>query len=363
MDTVGATCQILRPDDRAECEEESRVGNGTLRVGVIGTGGMGGRHARNLAHRVAGAELVAVMDLDEERATALAGECGGAKVFGSGPELVHDRDVEAVLIASPDPTHADLAVACIEAGKPVLCEKPLGVDIADAQRVVDAEVAGGRKLVQVGLMRAFDPQHTAIKEAIDAGEIGRPVLFRGIHAHWRVPEVRTAVNVIVNSAVHDIHSARWLMGDDVASVYTSHVVDVPEQPESTRLVLLQLTFRGGGLASIEVNLDSSYGYEVVVDVSGERGTLRTPSLTGPVLRKGGGATRSIEPDWLARFETAYRIEAEAWVRAARAGGATGPTVWDGYCAMRVAEAAELSLETGRAEAVLDEPRPALYAPA
>ena len=163
-----------------------------------------------------------------------------------------------------------------------------------------------------------------LKRSIDAGEIGRPILFRGIHAHWRADEVRTAVNVIVNSAVHDIHSARWLMGDDVASVYTSHVVDVPEQPESTRLVLLQLTFRGGGLASIEVNLDSNYGYEVIVEVSGEKGTLRTPSLESPILRKGGGATRAVEADWLERFEVAYRIEAEAWVRAARAGGATGP---------------------------------------
>ena len=242
----------------------------------------------------------------------------------------------------------------------MLCEKPLGVDIEDAKRVLDAEVAGGRKLVQVGLMRTFDPQHAALKRAIDAGEIGRPLLFRGIHTHWRVPEVRTAVNVIVNSAVHDIHSARWLMGDDVASVYTSHVVDVPEQPESTRLVLLQLTFRRGGLASIEVNLDSNYGYEVVVEVSGETGTLRTPSLESPILRKGGGATRAVEADWLERFEVAYRIEAEAWVRAARAGGAIGPTVWDGYAAMRVAEAAERSLATGRAEAVPDEPRPALY---
>ena len=336
------------------------MAEGALRVGVIGTGGMGGRHARNLAHRVSAAELVAVMDADEERAAAVAAECGGAKVFGSGLDLINDGDVEAVLVASPDPTHAGLAVACIEAGKPVLCEKPLGVDIADAKRVLEAEVAGGRKLVQVGLMRAYDPQHTDLKRAIDAGEIGRPILFRGIHAHWRADEVRTAVNVIVNSAVHDIHSARWLMGDEVASVYTSHVVGVQEQPDSARLVLLQLTFRGGGLASIEVNLDCNYGYEVVVEVSGERGTLRTPSVTSPILRKDGGASRAIETDWLERFETAYRIEAEAWVRAARAGGATGPTAWDGYCAMRVAEAAERSIATGGAEAVAEEPRPALY---
>ena len=118
--------------------------------------------------------------------------------------------------------------------------------------------------------------------------------------------------MIVKGAVHDIHSARWLMGDDVAVVYASHITDGPERPESARLVLLQLTFRCGGLATIEVDVDSNYGYEVAVEVSGERGTLGTPSLTSPILRKDGTASRAVEVDWLERFETAYLLEAEAW---------------------------------------------------
>ena len=335
----------------------------TLGVGVIGTGGMGGRHARNLAHRVAGARVAAVMDVDGERAAALAAECGGAAVFADAAELIGDRAVDAVVIASPDPTHAALAVACIEAGKPVLCEKPLGVGLEDARRVLDAEAAGGRKLVQVGLMRMYDPQHAALKQALDDGAIGRPLLFRGIHKHWRADAVRTAAEVIVNSAVHDVHSARWLMADDVAKVHASHVADVPDRPETARLVLLQLVFRGGGLAEIEVDVDANYGYEVIVEVSGTQGTLRTPSLTSPILRKGGAEARAVEADWLERFRAAYVLEAEAWVRVAREGGAAGATVWDGYAAMQVCDAAVRSIESGNAETVPDEPRPALYDPA
>lgn len=335
----------------------------TLGVGVIGTGGMGGRHARNLAHRVAGARVAAVMDVDGERAAALAAECGDAAVFTDAAELIGDRTVDAVVIASPDPTHAALAVACIEAGKPVLCEKPLGVGLEDARRVLDAEAAGGRKLVQVGLMRMYDPQHTALKQALDDGAVGRPLLFRGIHKHWRADAVRTAADVIVNSAVHDVHSARWLMADDVARVYASHVADVPDRPETARLVLLQLVFRGGGLAEIEVDVDTNYGYEVIVEVSGTQGTLRTPSLTSPILRKAGAAARAVEADWLERFRAAYVLEAEAWVRVAREGGAAGATVWDGYAAMQVGDAAVRSIESGNAEAVPEEPRPALYDPA
>ncbi len=114
------------------------MGDGKLGVGIIGTGGMGGRHARNLAHRVSAAEVVAIMDLDQARAAAVAAECGGAAVFTDAPALINDDAVDAVVIASPDPTHADLAVDCIEAGKPTLCEKPLGVDLDDAQRVLRA---------------------------------------------------------------------------------------------------------------------------------------------------------------------------------------------------------------------------------
>ena len=336
------------------------MSNGRLAVGIIGSGGMGGRHARNLAHRVGAAEVVAVMDQDPVRADAVAAACGGARVVTDAALLIADPAVEAVVIASPDPTHADLAIACIEAGKPVLCEKPLGVGLEDSRRVLDAEVAGGRRLVQVGLMRMYDPQHMALERAIAAGEIGRPLLFRGVHKNRRVAWTRSGLDVIVNSAVHDLHSARWLMADEVTLAYARHVVDLPDRPDSARLVLLQLSFAGGGLATIEVDIDSDYGYEVVVEVTGEHGTLRTPSLTSPILCRGGVVARAVEADWLERFETAYQLEAEAWVQAAQEGRATGASAWDGHVAMTIAEAAGRSLASGQAEAIPGEPRPVLY---
>ncbi len=338
------------------------MGDRTLGVGVIGTGGMGGRHADNLTHRVAAAEVVAIMDVDPGRADTVAAACGGAAVFTDAAALIDEPAVEAVVIAAPDPTHADLAVACIEAGKPVLCEKPLGVNLNDARRVLQAEVEGGKRLVQVGLMRMYDPQHTALKRAIDDGAIGRPLLFRGVHKNLRRPRAVTAAEIIIAGAVHDIHSARWLMDDDVALAYASHITDAPERPDLARLVLLQLTFKGGGLGSIEVDIDSNHGYEVVVEVSGERGMLGTPSLTSPILRQDGTASRTVEVDWLERFEDAYAIEAEAWVRAARDGTATGASAWDGYAAMCVADAAARSLNSGNAEPLPDETRPGLYDP-
>ena len=110
-----------------------------ISVGVIGTGGMGARHARNLSTQVADARVAAVMDLDRSRAEAVAAECGDARAYGDAEALIADPAVDAVVIASPDPTHAALTLACLAAGKPVLCEKPLAASLAEAERVVRAE--------------------------------------------------------------------------------------------------------------------------------------------------------------------------------------------------------------------------------
>ncbi len=136
-----------------------------ISVGVIGTGGMGGMHAENLHSRVPGARLAAVADLDTARAEKLA-ERSGSAVFQDAVDLIRDDNVEAVVVASPDPTHAPLVLECLKNEKPVLCEKPLADSADAALKVVEAEVELGRKLVQVGFMRRYDPQHVAVKEAV-----------------------------------------------------------------------------------------------------------------------------------------------------------------------------------------------------
>lgn len=132
------------------------VSNRTINVGVIGTGGMGGRHVNNITNEVAAANVVALMDVDEARLTEVATACGASHTFTDAQALIEHPDVEAVLIASPDRFHGEQARACIAAGKPVLCEKPLGTTASEAHQVVEAEVAGGRRLVQVGFMREYD---------------------------------------------------------------------------------------------------------------------------------------------------------------------------------------------------------------
>ena len=151
-----------------------------IRVGVVGTGIMGSDHARTLAGSIKGAALVAVADKDRDRASAVASETRARRVHAEAGALIDDPDVEAVLIASPDPTHEDLVLACLEAGKPVLCEKPLASTITGCLRIVAAEAAIGRRLVQVGFMRRFDPGYLAMKATLATGRAGA-LLMHCVH--------------------------------------------------------------------------------------------------------------------------------------------------------------------------------------
>ena len=336
------------------------MSNQAIKVGVIGAGGMGGRHVNNLTNEVATAQVVALMDVDEARLHKVAAACGAHHTFTDGHALINHPAVEAVLIAAPDRFHADLARACIAAGKPVLCEKPLATTAAEAYNVVAAEVAGGRRLVQVGFMREYDPAHCQVKRMIDSGALGKALAFYGTHINASSDPARTVEDVISNSAVHDIHSARWMMGDEIATVYTSYIPSDPRRPETARMVIIQLTYGNGAIGQIECNAEAGYGYEVDVKITGERGVVETNSLRSAVVRLANQQSQWVEEDWLQRFDEAYIDEVRAWVRSLQQGAPTGPSAWDGYVSMMVSDACIASAKSGQPVAVEIPEMPGIY---
>jgi myo-inositol 2-dehydrogenase/D-chiro-inositol 1-dehydrogenase len=331
-------------------------------VGVVGTGGMGGMHAENLHARVADARLAAVADLDTARAEKLAERSGSAAVFQDAVELIRDDRVEAVVIASPDPTHAPLVLECLKNEKPVLCEKPLADSADAALKVVEAEVGLGRKLVQVGFMRRYDPQHVAAKEAVESGSVGAPVVFKGWHRNADLDPGITSEWVVINATIHDIDSARWFIEEEIEEVYVRGMNTAPKLGEDVwDLQLIQFSTAGGRMGSIETNVVSGYGYEVGVEVVGEQGVVRTAPPAGAVVRRDRAASQRIEDDWLDRFHAAYVIELQQWVESLRNGRPTGPDAWDGYASLVVADACIASLRSGTPQRVAKLAVPALYA--
>lgn len=332
-------------------------------MGVVGAGGMGSRHAHNLLSH--GAVVVAVGDNDLKRARELAEACGGARVYADGAELIRDRDVEAVVVASPDVTHAHYVLACLEAEKPVFCEKPLATTVEDAEEIVRRELDAGRRRVQVGFQRRYDPEFRALRRAVEEGAVGRPVLLRAWHRNARAahgpPESNEAV--IVNAAIHDLDELRWLSGAEVEMVHSvvGRTVDPSLGQGIFDLQMMQLGLSGGVLALVELNLSAGYGYEVGVEVIGERGSLSAGLPSGVVVRREGWCGVAVPPDWLVRFEGAYAAEVASWVDALRSDRPPWPHAWDGYAALVAARACAEALRTGRAVHLAAQRPPALYA--
>jgi predicted dehydrogenase len=158
----------------------------TVRVGVIGAGIMGADHVRTVQRSVIGAAVTMIADVDLQRAEDARQLAAGAATTCDAAEVIASEDVDAVIIASHDATHADLALAAIAAGKPVMCEKPLAPTVDECARIVRAEEGvlaahGGRPLVSVGFMRRFDPGYQDMKAAIAAGACGVPLMVHCFH--------------------------------------------------------------------------------------------------------------------------------------------------------------------------------------
>jgi myo-inositol 2-dehydrogenase/D-chiro-inositol 1-dehydrogenase len=221
--------------------------------------------------------------------------------------------------------------------------------------------AAGRRLVQVGFNRRYDPAHRALKLAVDGGSIGAPLLVHCAHRNASVPAYYTKDMSIADTAVHEIDQLRWLLGEEVAGVqvFVPRVSSRGGQLQDPLLLLLEMA--DGVLADVEVSVNVAYGYDIRCEVSGETGTVELAD-TAPVLVHSGGAVAGRVPsDWRERFARSYDLELQEWVGAVAAGDSPpGPSAWDGLAAQVTVDAALRSLHGGGRVAVSPGRRPDLY---
>lgn len=331
----------------------------TLSIGVIGTGMIGKDHIRRLTKVLGGARVVAVSDIDRSRAAAAAPE--GAEVFDTPQALIRSDKVRAVVICSWGPAHEEQLLDCIAAGKPVFCEKPLVTSEAAALRVMKAEVAFGRRLVQVGFMRRFDADYRRLKAVIDGGSLGAPLMYHSTHRNAAVPEgLYTSEMPLNDTLVHDADISRWLLGDEVSGVE----VRVPRRSSRGKdlrdPVIVLLHMASGAIVDVEISVNIAYGYDIRGEVSCEQGVAALPNRPATVISDLHGIRQAIPADWRERFIEAYDQEFREWIVAAGQGTATGPSTWDGYAATLVADAALRAVQSGGREAVTMIEKPGLY---
>ncbi|MFI8193525.1 Gfo/Idh/MocA family protein [Streptomyces sp. NPDC085946] len=335
--------------------------SGTLGVAVIGAGRMGADHVRRIDRVVSGARVAAVVDVDAERAEAVAAGVEGCASFTDPAAALAADGVDAVLVASPGPAHETVLLAALAHDLPVLCEKPLTPDAASALRILEAEQALGHRRVQVGFMRRYDAEYVRLKALLETGRLGRPLMLHNRHRNVASPPFFTSAMLISDSVAHEVDATRWLLGHEITAVTVlrpTASADAPDGLQDPQFVVLETD--GGALSDVEIFVNCGFGYQVQAEVVCERGTARIGDGHALVTATAGRWGGTIAQDWTERFADAYDREVQAWVDATRRGEVTGPGTWDGYAAAAVCEAGVRALRDGGRVAVDLAERPAPY---
>jgi myo-inositol 2-dehydrogenase / D-chiro-inositol 1-dehydrogenase len=325
----------------------------TVRVGVVGTGNMGADHVDHLHQGVSGAAVGAVADVDAARARAVAERAPGAKVADDALALIADPAVDAVVIASHDSTHAELVRACLAAGKPVLCEKPLAPTLAECVEIVGAET---QALISVGFMRRFDPGYAELKAAVQAATLGAPLLLHCVSRGMSAGPATTSEYSVTGASIHEFDIVPWLLGSPITEVSwhaprSSSAISGLQDPQLTLLRTAD-----GALTTVETFLNARYGYDVTCEIVCEQGTLALAPVGRVVTNH--ARTRSLvhAADWRPRFADAYRIELQAWVDAVAAGRPSPlASARDGLVATAIAEAVIASMHDGGRSVAVEVP--------
>ncbi|MEA5454130.1 Gfo/Idh/MocA family oxidoreductase [Sinomonas sp. JGH33] len=336
-----------------------------LRVAVIGAGRMGADHIQRLHTRIHGAEVAAVVDIDLERAQAAVAHIPGARAFATAAEAyatsVENGDVNAVLIATPGFLHEQALLEALPLDIPILCEKPLTPDADSAWKIVEAEVAMGRKRIQVGFMRRFDAEYAQLGGLIRSGELGELLMLHCRHRNPDTPAGFTNEMLINDSVVHEFDVIRYLTGEEITSVQVrlgKASSKAPNGQHDPQHVLIETST--GVLADVEIFVNAQFGYEVATQAAFEDGIVDIGGDGGPYLRRAGRWGGTVTPGFEARFGAAYDAEIQSWVDAALRGEIGGPSAWDGYATAACCEAGVEAQKSGEKVAVVLRERPALY---
>jgi len=324
-----------------------------IRVGLVGTGRIGQIHAQNLM-RNPRAQLVAITDLNLQAARDCSQKLGGVKVADDFSDLIHNHDIQAVVICSSTNTHANFCLASAALNKHIFCEKPIDADLRRIDAVAHAVENHGVKMM-VGFNRRFDPNHQRIKEALMSEEIGTPHLLHIISRDPAPPPMeylQVSGGMFFDMTIHDFDMARFLLGD-VVELYAAAAVRVnPEIAEigDVDTAIITLKFAQGCLGTIDNSRRACYGYDQRVEVFGSEGMLSSQNHFPHevTVSNDRGVTRGLPKHFfLDRYQTSYEVEIDAFLRCIQEQWPTPVSIYDGRVPVVMARAARLSLAENR----------------
>ena len=326
-----------------------------IRLALIGCGRIGQMHAANIdAH--ARMELAAVHDQIQELAVATAAKYGSCKDLDVN-EIFSSSEIDAILVASPTDTHADYIEQAVAAKKPVLCEKPIDLNI-DRVNACAGIVAKSSTPVQIGFNRRFDPGHAAAHKTMLAGEIGdlRQVLITS-----RDPEMppdayyRNAGGLLRDMTIHDFDLARFFLGDEPVEIFAfgGRLINPAFMDEigdhDTAMVVMRTA--DGKQCHINNFRQAVYGYDQRVELVGLDGMLISGNRKPHEMRRYSASATAVGEPYLnffiERYSEAFAEELTAFADCIENGTAPSPDFEDGRRALLLAEASYVSIAENR----------------
>lgn len=316
-----------------------------MHIGVVGAGRIGALHAQNV-RELASVDEVSITDHDESRVRELAGRLD-VHAAGSVEELL--ATVDGVIVATPTASHAAMTLAAIEAGRPVLCEKPISLDLATTDAVLNSVAAAGVAL-QVGFQRRFDPAFVAARSRVASGELGRVYLAR-MAAHDATPPPESYLpdsgGIFLDLHIHDFDAVRWLTGQEIVEVYADGAVvdEMFGRHDDADVTSVVIRLSGGTLAVSTGSRHNPLGYDHRTELLGSRECVSMGYDSTLALREvAGSGERSPQTygSFLERFAAAYREEVSQFVELVAGRAANQCTGYDARQALIAALAATRS---------------------
>jgi myo-inositol 2-dehydrogenase/D-chiro-inositol 1-dehydrogenase len=323
--------------------------NGRIRVGLIGAGRIGRRHAQTLASMVPQAELALIADASSDAARETA-ESVRVKHWTTDPyAVIGDESIKAVVIASSTDTHSPFIIAAARAGKDIFCEKPIALDLEATDAALDAVEQAGVRL-QIGFQRRFDKGFRRAKQMIEKGAIGK---VEAIRDTMRDPSpaprdyIATSGGIYRDMVIHNFDNVRWLAGAEVSEIFAMGAVLVdPMFVEFGDIdtSVVSMRFENGALGTIDSSRRSAFGYDVRTEIFGSNGAIFVGySRDTPLIHLAQDGVKSDHVHWfLERFDEAYVEEVRDFVQAIVENRSPAVTGADGRAAMALAYAAEES---------------------
>lgn len=296
-----------------------------VKVGIVGLGRLGQRHARNLRYRVPGANLVAACSVIPDELKWAREELGVPKTYESYDEMLADSSIDAVFLVSTSSFHAEQIKAGLAAGKHVFTEKPMGVTIEECLDVEKAVESAPNLHFQIGFVRRFDPSLAYAKQKIEEGAIGEPFLVRAQtvdtdeFAEFQITFVPNSGGIFMDMNSHDIDLARWFIGDEIKSVYAiggSYVHPGFAEVNDADNTVALCRFENGKMAVISASRTAFHGHDTHTEITGSKGILKigmTPSKNRVEIFDSEGARTECVQDFYERFQEGFLLEAQSFV--------------------------------------------------